>query len=562
MPPTLATLIDNIHADTALPGNRKREVVSAIRTIARTLGALPEDVPAVPAVLRQRLQSVGPAMAGVSKASWQNAMSRFRFALKHGGITYIPGRSTAPLSQEWADVLAMLTSKYDRYELSRFGRFCMTKEIGPNDVNDEVLADFHWNLREAALVRQPDTSHRTVCIAWNKAVATIPAWPRRIVEVPSYLKHFTFSWETFPPSLKQDVDAYLLNRPDKVDPWGESDLRPLRPASVKYQTIRIRGFASAVVHQGVDPASLRTLADLVTPDAYKKGLQFLLARAGGKYTADIFGRAHEMQTIAKHWVKVDEARLEEMKRVSKRLNPGSRGMTAKNRQRLRQFDNEDNVQALLELPARIFARVGRVATPSHPDLLEIQAAIGVELLIMLPMRLKNLVEFDIARHLQRRHGVVSIAIPNVEVKNATAIEARLHKSTARLLDLYLKRYRPLLSGAIGTDWLFPNPSGNPKSEQAVRKQLTGCVRRNTGLIVNPHLYRHLAAKLYLEAHPGEYDTVRLLIGHKSVKTTTRFYSGTEMPAAVSAFTDFILDRRGDRPSGMKRGGRGAVRHGN
>ena len=79
------------------------------------------------------------------------------------------------------------------------------------------------------------------------------------------------------------------------------------------------------------------------------------------------------------------------------------------------------------------------------------------------------------------------------------------------------------------------------------------------LVVHPHLFRHIAAKLYLEAHAGAYGVVRLALGHKSMNTTTDSYCGTEGAHALAHFDAHILalraraknsaaSRRGRRPS--------------
>jgi CheY-like chemotaxis protein len=45
------------------------------------------------------------------------------------------------------------------------------------------------------------------------------------------------------------------------------------------------------------------------------------------------------------------------------------------------------------------------------------------------------------------------------------------------------------------------------------------------LIVHPHLFQHIAALGYLNRHPGAYGLMRLVLGHRSVETTTKFYCG-------------------------------------
>ncbi len=77
------------------------------------------------------------------------------------------------------------------------------------------------------------------------------------------------------------------------------------------------------------------------------------------------------------------------------------------------------------------------------------------------------------------------------------------------------------------------------------QQITEVIARETGLVMTPHQFRHLAAMLYLEDHPGEYETVRRVLGHKSMKTTTDFYTGLETRSAVRHFDRTILRLRGN-----------------
>jgi site-specific recombinase XerC len=63
------------------------------------------------------------------------------------------------------------------------------------------------------------------------------------------------------------------------------------------------------------------------------------------------------------------------------------------------------------------------------------------------------------------------------------------------------------------------------------------------LQVHPHLFRHIAAKLFLDAHPGSYELVRRVLGHRSIDTTTNFYTGLETAAAVRHFDKTILHLR-------------------
>jgi integrase len=73
------------------------------------------------------------------------------------------------------------------------------------------------------------------------------------------------------------------------------------------------------------------------------------------------------------------------------------------------------------------------------------------------------------------------------------------------------------------------------------------------LRVHPHLFRHIAAKLFLDGNPGSYEIIRRVLGHRSIDTTTGFYTGLETAAAVRHFDKTILNlRREGSVKGSKR----------
>lgn len=61
--------------------------------------------------------------------------------------------------------------------------------------------------------------------------------------------------------------------------------------------------------------------------------------------------------------------------------------------------------------------------------------------------------------------------------------------------------------------------------------------------MNPHLFRHIAAKLYLGANPGGYEVMRRVLGHARMETTSRSYAGLETRNAARHFDEEILKLR-------------------
>src|SRR6516225_12378806 len=94
MPASRATLADVIlmisQAD--LPGRRKEELRSAVRTVARLLGTEPAAIASDPAALRRRLETIAPEAHGISRGRWTNVRSLLGKALAMAR-PIMPGRS-------------------------------------------------------------------------------------------------------------------------------------------------------------------------------------------------------------------------------------------------------------------------------------------------------------------------------------------------------------------------------------------------------------------------------------------------------------------------------------
>jgi hypothetical protein len=78
------------------------------------------------------------------------------------------------------------------------------------------------------------------------------------------------------------------------------------------------------------------LRDLVEINAYKEGCVSL---SNGKSTTAIVDLAGALTTIARHHLRLDKDYLDRM--AIKRLSIGRRGITEKDRNLLRQFDDPD-----------------------------------------------------------------------------------------------------------------------------------------------------------------------------------------------------------------------------
>lgn len=546
--PTLATVLAKVTTDQALTERRRQDLASGLRTFAKALNRPLEELPAHPRMLRDRMEGFKPAEIGLSERRWTNAASLTRQALKHAGIAIMPSRSPVPFSPGWTALFRLVEKKYACVGLSRLARYCTIRGIEPEAVTDGVFATFLDDLSHASMTQAPRKVQRQAVVVWTRLAKAIPAWPQQPITVPDYSRTYALPWTSFPPSLEADIEAYLCHLGGK-DALKSSRSKSPKPISIKALRHDLSVYVSALVLRGHDAQGLHTLADVVAVAVVKDGLRFFLDRATDGSTKYVHRIAYRVRAVAQHWVKVDDAHLEELQKLCKDLDPGPSSMTPKNRGRLRQFDDEACVRTLINLPAELAAQVADCKQPTAAEALLLQTALAVELLLMVPMRRKNLGRLHLERHFSRtRNGVVHLVIPEHEVKNGTEIAAVLPSATVRLRDLYVQRYRPLLL-TEASPWLFPGVADRPKSLERLAWQISRTIERHTGLLVNLHLFRHIAAKLFLDANPGAYGVVRLLHGHKSVDTTTRFYCGAETDAAFRQYDQQVIAPRRQQSDG-------------
>ncbi len=306
----------------------------------------------------------------------------------------------------------------------------------------------------------------------------------------------------------------------------------------------IRRLATAAVKQGECAKNLDGLRALITPARVKNALTFFLDRNDG----DSSTQAHEMArlavTIAKYWLKLDEEKVGELRGYAKVLRLKHKGLSKKNEERLRQFRDKKVLRALFTLPDKILARELKKAADSR-SALRVQTALAIAILSVAPMRIENLRSLDLEVHfvpvLSDKDPARQIRIDAQDVKNDEDLAYPVPEVVNDLLELYMAWYQPLLANGHTSSLLFPGRSGAPKAANALRRNITNALWKELGLHANPHLFRHLAARLFLERHPGHYEEVRRILNHKNIQTTIDSYAGLETATALKRYDSIVLD---------------------
>ena len=236
-----------------------------------------------------------------------------------------------------------------------------------------------------------------------------------------------------------------------------------------------------------------------------------------------------MVRIAKEWVKVDAgvSSAELKKAASKLPGPDRYDLTPKNKRFLRRFEVREALRRLQALPAQLWKEVKSeiLRKPNFRVLAKAQAALGIGLLTYMPVRSENLWELEFDTHIFLRSGpgaISTLELDAQEVKNesATGFDS-LH--LAKMLLEYRDHIAPQHIGHRPKR-LFALPDGTPKAQATVAYLIGRYARRRAGIVMTPHQFRHLGAKILLDANPGNFEGAKQLLGHKNIKTTL-IYSG-------------------------------------
>jgi len=540
--PTLEDAIAVIRENSEMRPSRRRDLVSALRRVAAACGLSPREAFADAEWLRQQLAAQPAIHLGRSPKTRANVLSNAVAALACSGVT--TRRPRVHLSPAWQCLWSHLDAT-PRIALGSFMKFCSYHQVEPEEVTDDTVEAFRQLMTLSSLRKKPEVAMRELTVRWNRCVGLVTGWPLQSLSVPQRRKRIALPEADLPPSFIADLDRYLA-RLTSTDIFDLQSSRPLAAVTVAHRRGQILRFVGELVATGVSAASIPDLRALVEPGMAYRGLQAMLDRKGGP-SGMIHGVAYALLAIAKHYTGSSEDDVAKLRRACARLKPKRHGMTPKNRARLRQFDDPQNLTRILTLPQELLQEAKtKVVAPRHAAAL-VEVALAIELLQMTALRVKNLASLNLDENIQwsrsSKRGVCHLVVDGRQVKNGEDIDVELEGETVALLRIYLDRYRHNLAPAKSR-WLFARQDGRSSvSPIVLARRISETIRKRTGLAVNVHLFRALGAKIYLDQHPGGYEIVRRTLGHKQLSTTTAAYTGMESVSAAKHFDQTIRQRR-------------------
>ena len=331
--------------------------------------------------------------------------------------------------------------------------------------------------------------------------------------------------------------------PDPLDTHARH--RRLATHTITLRREQVLAAVTAALDEGIPADRLTRLADLAEPGVFKAVLTHLHRNAVGKPNAQAQGVSLTLVSMAQEWAKVPPEHLQELKRLRACLPALPKGLVPKNRTLLRRFEDPVLVRRLLELPAILWREATARKPFTHKSMVKAQLAIALGIQLTVPLRPRNLYALSFVRHIYEPAGPAGpllISIPPEETKTGIRIDAEVSGDLAVWLRRYRDRLVPSLTGRR-PDHIFARPDGILKHTATLASQLRTIIRKRLGIAMSAHQFRHLAAKLSLDANPACFEAVRQLLGHSSLRSTTNAYAGIDTRRAGRAYAKLIEELR-------------------
>ena len=591
-PKNLAELQAQLATWTHWPDGRRTIFASNIRTAAliaqtgtlRASGRLDRvrradlaaaSIPCDIAWLNAHLFRAPAKTYGLAAISFFNVISSLRTMLQEAKVTGPRKLPPPPPGSLWHDLLAALeANEQTRLGLIRFASWCHQHGVAPAAVGPATLPAFEADLMRTILHPDIPGLVSTVAKAWRKAARLIAHWPEGEAVPRCRRQPYTLPFSAYPESFQNDAAQFgdTLAGAMRQGPFrGEGPPISLRPSTIETRLYCLRQAAAALAIIRGGTGTITRLADLVEETAFREILMFYWERAiaarvaRGEFncaedapaeagvTAQTGGIAATLMMIARYHCKLPGETITVLRELAADLQPSRQAsITPKNLERLRQFDDPKMLLALFDLPERLMQRAEallqdtpkRPARPMQAALLA-RTAVALIILLHIPLRISNLVGLRLGQHLKfdgsRAGRIISLALQRHETKNHLALEWSISADTAAFLNRYLRQFRPLLA-APGSDWLFPGRDDSKGlSIDGLRYHIVHVVADEIGAVINPHLFRALAARLILRDSPEALEDVRQLLGDKTLSMVLAHYCSLE-PALAALRHDEVLRR--------------------
>jgi integrase len=538
--PSFAEAITAIEAAHDLSEQQRRHWVCSLRQVAKWLDRPVRTIPARWTSIRLPVERLHHVPLGVTAKTVANHKANVRASLRWFGKRHdVPARGV-PLSPDWAKLRDDIGDRGRRARLYALMRYCSGRGIAPNLVEGTVI-DAHFRYRsETTNLAVNDAARRLVARSWNACIGQVEGWPtNRLFEPPVKAKEGP-AWENFRLGLRKEIEAYLCGLQKVHRSANGKRFRPCSATTIRTRRAELVAVVRKAVAIGFPIESLTSLGALLAPDIVERVIDAYWRENGEEPKIFTIELGSKLLSIARTVGHLSEADIERLGDIRASLED-HRGpaLTGKNLKLIRQVSTAGVWSEVVALP-KLLMQEARPLTDHAPVKAAVMAqiAIAIAILTFAPIRLNNLDHIQIGENLIKPAGPDTpyrLVFERYDVKNRVDLDFPFDEDLTALIDEYIHDFRPALLRGFNASWLFPGEGGKSKTASMFSTQITERIQKATGLRITVHQFRHAAAAIYLRQNPVDYETVRRLLGHKNITTTTRFYCALETTEATRKF---------------------------
>ena len=294
----------------------------------------------------------------------------------------------------------------------------------------------------------------------------------------------------------------------------------------------------------------------VTPSRLKRYIAWLRLSAA-PWT--VYGQISVLHTVltlmtpGKHW-----RWLQTMCHVLRRNLVSTRYLP------LRVRPSRDLVQYGIRLMAEAEASTGRM---SSDQAIQFRDGLIIALLAARPLRLANFAAIQIGQHLLPLGNGYQLVFRASETKTSRPIQCNLPAALVPLLNHYLAHHRPVLVGSNGwwkrtreggnlpANALWVSVHGTAMSPRGLTGRVVKLTKREFGVVISPHLFRHCAATSIAIEDPENIRIASIILGHSTFLTVERNYNQASTVEAARRYHETILKLRSPMNASLRSSGR-------
>lgn len=556
---TMEDTRESIRNNKNLKPRQRVELLSRLNTFERIAAKPLRDIPEDIVVIREMMERAD--FVGIEFSTWKTTKSAVMRCLRLCGVLVMSGRCKTPCSPEWRILLDTIPGMPHRTQLTRLTRYCCEHGIEPRQFDQRHADDF----RVAMATQFAKAKFQKIYLAcvnmWNRCVTEFPdRWPQ-IHIVPRWeVDTYSYPESAFHPNFRSQVERIVADAIKQ--PLGRMSARARIGASTAdkrhYTLYRLGSIVARL--RGVDPCTIERVEELVDPpETLNAALDFIARRVSELpddelylvKTGDMHNICWTMHTIAKYDLELSEDKLKviENMRANVAPTPGAAESTIALFEKMRKPEVQED---FLLSPDEIIDKLLRKKKKTRADAITAQTAVVWAFQLCAPLRGANAVQLregeTLFWHGSGRNRILRIVVPGDKTKNEIALRFVLRPDIVRLYEIYKKVFFPLL-GYKDQGYLCPGRENDHKRASQLSARIAKLSSQKLGIRMTAHKWRHAVGYIYLLHNPGRYEPIRRLLGHKSVKTTERYYAfmlAEDAQDEINAMFDEIRERGRER----------------